>query len=516
MISVTKPWLLLTLLGLACDRHHADGHAHGDHGHGHELTAEEDAEPRALTKWTNRYELFVEFPPPKPNAKLAYHAHVTRLSDFQAVVDGKFTVRFRRDGQVVTETSIDKVERAGVFTPEGPAPARGRYSLEMTYEQGGQVDAFDCGTIEVTDEAPAEEDVPTGEITFPKETQWKIPFATAFAEKRELRGTLEFSATIETAGSDQLTLGAPTSGRFFHDSRAPLAVGRKVAKGEVLGRIAPNVEGEDFTKLESTVEDARIQKQQTSAEIDRVTPLVEQGLLPERRLIELKNALAAQQAKLTAAERRVARVVAPGGAGGLPIRATMAGLLQDVLVPNGEPVKAGAVLFRVAGTDHVWLRSRFVARPPNELVNAEPWAVRLADGRRIPLGGRAQFMSAQPDVDPQSRLATWVINVSPSSVPATDADLRPGAAVVVAVKVGTPRNVVALPHGAVVEISTRPYVFVQASGEAFLKRRVEVGATDGDWTEIRSGIQAGERVVTQGGFDVHIASLSGTVESHRH
>jgi membrane fusion protein, heavy metal efflux system len=516
MTSVTKPWLLLTLLSLACDRHHADGHSHGDHGHGHEATTEEDAEPRAITRWTDRYELFVEFPPPKPNTKLAYHAHVTRLSDFQAVVDGKFTVRFRRDGQVVTETSADRVKRAGIFTPEGPAPAAGRYSLEMTYEQGGQVDAFDCGTIDVTDKVAAHEQAPNGEISFLKETQWKIPFATAFAEKRELRGTLELAATVETAGSDQLTLGAPTSGRFFHDRRAPLAAGRKVTKGEVLGHIAPNVEGEDFTRLESTVEEASIQTQQTRAEIDRITPLVEQGLLPDRRLIELKNALAAQQAKLTAAKRRVARVVAPGGAGGLPIRATIDGLLQDVLVPNGEAVEAGAVLFRVAGTDHIWLRSRFVARPSNEFVNAEPWAVRLGDGRRIDLAGRAQFMSAQPNVDSQSRLATWLIDVSPSSPPATDADLRPGAAVVVAVKVGTPRNVVALPQGAVVEISTRPYVFVQASGEGFLKRRVEVGASDGEWTEIRSGIQAGERVVTQGGFDVHIASLAGAVESHRH
>jgi RND family efflux transporter MFP subunit len=519
-MTFPKRWILLTLLSLSCDRHHADGHAHGkdghDHGLDHDTTAGKETEPLAITRWTDRYELFVEFPPPKPNTKLAYQAHVTRLSDFQAVVDGKFTVRFKRDGQVITETSVDRVKRPGTFTPEGPAPGAGRYSLQMTYEHGGQVDAFDCGTIDVTDEVAVGEEVPSGEITFLKETQWTIPFATAFAEKRELRGTLEFSATVETAGSDQLTLGAPTSGRFFHDRRAPLAVGRKVTKGEVLGRIAPNVEGEDFTKLESTVEDARIQKQQTSAEIDRITPLVEQGLLPERRLIELKNALAAQQARLTAAERRVARVVAPGGAGGLPIRATMDGLLQDVLVPNGEPVEAGAVLFRVAGTDHIWLRSRFVARPPNELVNAEPWAVRLGDGRRIDLVGRARFMSAQPNVDPQSRLATWVIDVSSSSAPATDADLRPGAAVVVAVKAGTPRNVVALPRGAVVEISTQPYVFVQASGEAFLKRRVVVGATDGERTEIRSGIQPGERVVTQGGFDVHIASLAGTVESHRH
>lgn len=514
----------LTSLAMSCHGHEPGGHGHdhGDQGHdhgdqGHGAAEEEEAEPLAITKWTDRYELFVEFPPPKPNTKLAYHAHVTRLSDFQAVTEGKFTVRFKRDGQVAAETSVDKVKRAGIFTPEGSAPAAGRYTLEMTYEHGGQSDTFDCGPVDIANKPPAaEEAAPAGEISFLKETQWKIPFGTAWAELREISGTLEFPATVETAGSDQLTLGAPISGRFFHDRKGALTVGRQVKKGELLGSLAPNVEGEDFTKLESSVEEARIQKQQVQAEIERVTPLVEQGLLPERRLIELKNELSVQQAKLSAAQRRIGRVVAPGGAGGLPIRATMDGQLREVLVPNGEPVEAGAVLLRLAGTDHLWLRARFVARPPGELANAEPTAVRLSDGRRVDLSGRARFMSAQPIVDPQTRLATWLVDVSSGPTPAADADLRPGAAVVVSVKAGIPRKVLVVPRSAVVEISTRPYVFVQPSGESFVKRRVDVGQSDGEWVEVRSGVEPGERVVTEGGFDVHIASLGGTVESHRH
>lgn len=522
MKALRLRWLCLPLIALACHRHDEQGsqvhdehdHDHGDHGH---AAQEAEAEPIAITRWTDRSELFVEFPPPKSNEKLAYHAHVTRLSDFQAVSEGRFTVRFKRDGQVAAETSIDKVKRAGIFTPEGTAPAAGRYSLEMTYEHGGQTDVFDCGTIEVKDEPPAaEEEAPAGEISFPKETQWKIPFATAWAEERELSRAIEFPATVETAGSDQLTLGAPTSGRFFHDEREALAVGRRVKKGEVLGRIAPNVEGEDFTRLEATVEEARLQKQQIQGEIARVTPLVEQGLLAERRLIELKNELSVQEGKLSAAQRRVGRVVAPGGAGGLPIRAAMDGLLREVLVPNGEPVQAGAVLLRMGGTDHIWLRSRFVARPIGELANAEPVSARLGDGRRIELAGRSQFLSAQPVVDPQTRLATWVVDVAPGTAPEADAELRPGVAIVVTVKAGTPRKVLAVPRKAVVEISTQPFVFVQPGGESFLKRRVKTGISDGTFVEIVSGVEPGERVVTEGGFDIHIASLSGTVESHRH
>ncbi|HEU5075019.1 MAG TPA: efflux RND transporter periplasmic adaptor subunit [Polyangiaceae bacterium] len=517
-------WFLVAALGAACRSRagdDADDHGPGAHPkHGDHALGSAEAEgpaPLAITKWTDRYELFVEFPRPEPNKALDYHAHVTRLAEFEAVTGGKFTVRFKRDGKVVRETSIDKVERAGIFRPGGPAPARGRYALEMTYERGGESATFDCGLVDVVDDpsAAAEEPV-AGEITFLKETQWKIPFHTAWSEVRELKTALEFAATVETAASDQLTLGAPISGRFFHDQKAALAVGRRVAKGEVLGRIAPNVEGEDFTRLESSVEEARLQKQQVEAEIERVTPLVEQGLLPERRSIELRNELSVQQARLRAAQLRVSRVIAPGGLSGLPIRAALDGLLSDVLVSNGEPVAAGAVLLRLAGTHHVWLRSRFVARPRPALTGAVPVAVRLSDGRRIDLKDSARFMSAEPSVDPQTRLATWVVDVAGSSAPDLEAGLQPGTSVVLQVRAGTPRKVLAVPREAVVEIATQPYVFVQSGGESFFKRRVEVGATDGEWTEIRSGIAEGERVVTEGGFDVHIASLAGTIESHRH
>jgi multidrug efflux pump subunit AcrA (membrane-fusion protein) len=68
----------------------------------------------------------------------------------------------------------------------------------------------------------------------------------------------------------------------------------------------------------------------------------------------------------------------------------------------------------------------------------------------------------------------------------------------------------------VVEINTRPFVFVQTGGEEFEKRPVRAGDSDGGFVEILSGVAAGERVVTEGGFDIHLSALMGTVESHRH
>jgi multidrug efflux pump subunit AcrA (membrane-fusion protein) len=88
--------------------------------------------------------------------------------------------------------------------------------------------------------------------------------------------------------------------------------------------------------------------------------------------------------------------------------------------------------------------------------------------------------------------------------------------VVLAVRIGTPRNVLAVPRSAVTEINTRPFVFVQTDGEHFEKRAVTIGDADGLFVQTLSGVAKGERVVSQGGFDVYLGALMGTIESHRH
>jgi RND family efflux transporter MFP subunit len=502
--------VVLFCFALGCNSRDKQRHDH-DHGHDHgHATETDEAAPVSITRWNDGYELFVEFPPPEPTTKLSFHAHVTKLADFSPVTAGRFTVRFEQGGRAAADASSDKVARAGIFTPELRVPAKGSYDVVMTYEAAGTTALFRCGTIAVP--AAPKHESGAGEISFLKEAQWKIAFATAFAEQRPLARELELPASVEPAGTDQLSIGAPTGGRFFHSEKIALAAGQEIKKGTLLGSIAPTVEGDDLSRLELAVDQARIGKQRVERELERVRPLVEQGLLPEKRIAELQSERAQHGAELLSAQSRLGRVMAPGGKGGIPIRSTLDGVVADVLVSNGEPVEAGATLLRLRGSRQLWLRARFVARPQGELDGATPAAVRGPDGTHRPLGADARFVSREPTIDPDSRVATWIAR----GVDGAASELRVGQSVVLVVRVGEPKIATAVPYTAVVEIDTQSYVFVQTGGESFEKRRVELGRRDGAFVEVLAGVEPGERIVTRGGFDVHLASLSGTVESHRH
>lgn len=518
-MTTLKTLSLFAALAAGACRHPA---ATRDHGHEHEHA--ESAPSISITRWTPNYELFVHFPPLEPGKSVRYDAHVTRLSDFAPVTTGRFTVRFERAGKPLGAVHAARVTRPGVFTPEGKTPAlAGQYQLVMEYVDGSELEIFRGGTVSVSAKRAGTGEQ-SGGIEFSKEAQWSIPFATAFAGARAMAREIELPATVEPAAGEQLTIAAPTSGRFFHPEGVALASGRRIERDDVLGTLAPNAEGEDLAGLELAAEQARIERRRLEQELARIRPLVAQGLLPEKRRIDLENELLQRDAERKSAERRLARVLSPAAGGGVPIRSARSGVVSEVLVGNGQPVVSGAPLLRLRGSGELWARARFVSQGAFETARAVPTAVRLLDGTRVPLPAEARFLSAEPVIDPASGVATWVAVLPESATteaPKNDAgaagpELRVGASVVLIGRAGEPRQALSVPESAVIDINTISYVFVQTGGETFDKRRVEAGARDGDYVEIRAGVRAGERVVSRGGFDVHLATLAGPVESHRH
>ena len=79
------------------------------------------------------------------------------------------------------------------------------------------------------------------------------------------------------------------------------------------------------------------------------------------------------------------------------------------------------------------------------------------------------------------------------------------------------RDRIVVPVTALIEEQNAFYVYVQLSGERFLKKPVRVGDADGLFVELNEGISPGERIVTRGAALLKAASVSSApVHSHTH
>jgi hypothetical protein len=78
----------------------------------------------------------------------------------------------------------------------------------------------------------------------------------------------------------------------------------------------------------------------------------------------------------------------------------------------------------------------------------------------------------------------------------------------------TNSKAITIPNGALLEEQGISYVFVQVTPEMFEKREVKIGGTDGLHTEVISGLNADERIVTQGAMQVKLAKSTGALDPH--
>jgi len=471
-----------------------------------------DAEAIAVSRWTDGHELFVELDAPVAGGRFNYAAHVTRLVDNHAASAGALTLRFQQDGFTVETHTDEAIAREGVFIGEAVAPLQvGTYDLSFVYSDGDEYAAWEAGQVSVGgDVGEAHAPEREGEIRFLKESQWQIPFQVAPAAEVALAPAVSAAAVARPSPGGTAVVAAPVEGLLAWTEALPV-VGRVVRRGERLATLIPAGAAEHWGRLQADLTTARIDREQAGKELRRVAGLAEQALLPGRRLEQARAELARAEAEAGAAAQRVAALTS-GGAGAVPVWAPADGLIVSVGAGHGEAVAAGAPLVSVSSGGGVLLEGRVHTRTRGALTPVVSLSVMRGDwdAPRDLLADGALLLTERLVFDPDTLSAPVTVLVD------GDIGLAPGDLVELRIGVGAPPPRLAVPRGAVVEINGQDVIFVQETGESFSRRRVTLGESDAAHVEILSGLKAGERVVVDGGFDVHVASLSGALESHRH
>ncbi|MBZ0238037.1 MAG: efflux RND transporter periplasmic adaptor subunit, partial [Deltaproteobacteria bacterium] len=213
------------------------------------------------------------------------------------------------------------------------------------------------------------------------------------------------------------------------------------------------------------------------------------------------------------APRRDRAVGRTGGGRAFQLRSPLAGTLVEIHPASGQSVEAGEALFTVVDLSRVWVHAHVF----------EPDIARVAGATRatFKVDGHAQpFEIAPPDgavvtvgnmVDEKTRTVPMIFEVGNA-----DGKLRIGSFASVFIATGAPRAALAVPDGAIVDDAGREVIYVQVGGESFERRVVGTGIHSGGWTEITSGLAAGERVVTRGAYSIKLAAAGGSLPEHGH
>jgi cobalt-zinc-cadmium efflux system membrane fusion protein len=265
-------------------------------------------------------------------------------------------------------------------------------------------------------------------------------------------------------------------------------VGSTVKAGQLLAVLS----SPDYGQAKADARKARADAQVATQAQERSRQLRDAGVIAEKDWQQAEAGAIGAKAEADRANQRLAGLGGDSD-GSYALKSPLAGVVVERNLNPGmefRPDQATAPLFVVTDPASLWIQVDAGEADLAKLKKGEPLFI---ESRQYP-GERFQgvIRHVADFVDPTSR----TIKVR-GEVPNADRRLK-GEMFVNALVELPATSALRVPSAAVFLLGDKRYVFVDEGGGRYRRQRVEAGGEREGWVEISAGLQAGEKVVTEG------------------
>ena len=528
---------------------HEDGHDHGHEGEGHLL----------LTAYSDGLEFFAETGTFVAGQEVSVLLHVTELQDFKPYVGEDVSVclvpkgesagdncgncshghgkeaepeieseghshqheghshegethedhqhederhTHQHEGEGHSHQHEEKTEVQGIYRFCVRAEAEGEANLVFSADgQRASIPVRVFGSAsEASEYAESLEVRSSNGAVFPKEKSWSVDFATEEAVLEPFGQVIRATSRVQPSQEEVFTVSALTDGVVSIGAKA-LVEGREVRKGETLCI----VKGSGTADENLATKYARAEADYNFArnEYERKKALASDRIVSES---ELRQAEAAFEIAKAVFENLKGNFDASGQSAKSPIE----GFVTSVTVSNGQFVRAGDPIATVSRSRSLLVVAEIQPRYSACLKDICGATFKDMDSGRIwtldELGGKVVSYGKSVSSDSPLIPVTFSVPNKGGFIPGSFLQTR------IITRSETPA--ITLPTTSLIEEQGNYFVYRQLTPEYFEKTPVTIGASDGLRTEIRSGLSAGERVVSKGAMFVKLAQASGALDPH--
>lgn len=336
-----------------------------------------------------------------------------------------------------------------------------------------------------------------GEIVISEKRQLLFGIESEIVERSPFQGVIRTGGQLLSANDDEQAVVAVTSGII---RLADLTEGSPVGKGTWIATVSSQglETGDRFVKIRTEYETAK-------GEFERDQELLTRNIVSQSHYDQSK--MSYEQAKAAYDALRKNRSTD----GGIAVLSPLAGYVKSLQVTQGEYVETGQTVATVSRNRRLLLKADVSEKYYGELAHVRDANFKTSYSsetfRVADLNGRLVGYGRSTDKDYYLPVTFEIDNRK---------GLVPGSYAEVFLKTGSETNCLTVPLASVVDDQGIFSVFVREEPDAFVKREVRIGASDGVRIQILSGIREGESVVTKGTIFVKLASVSPQPAGHSH
>ncbi len=336
------------------------------------------------------------------------------------------------------------------------------------------------------------------EILFTKEQAIAAGVKVTTIQPGSFRQVIRTSGQIIPAQGEEATAVATVAGIVSFRQR--LTEGMTTAKGAPLLTVSSDqiVEGDPIQK-------ARVAYEVSLREYERLKQLVADQIVSEREFAQAEQEFENARISYETVARNHTR-------NGQNILSPIQGSVKSIFVKEGEYVEVGQPLVSITQNRKLFLRAEV-----SEKYYASLRTIHSANFS-TPYDNKVYALQNY-----NGRLLSYGKTSAEDSyyIPVTfefdnREDIVPGSFVEVYLLSSPMENILSVPRTALSEEQDNFFVYIQIFDEEYKKQEVTLGAADGERVEILSGIQAGDRVVTEGAYQLKLASAANALPAHTH
>lgn len=344
------------------------------------------------------------------------------------------------------------------------------------------------------------------ELTLTSEEAERAGVKVETVKAQAMGETVVVTATIYPDQDRLVRVSPRIEGRILS---APAKLGDKVRTGQILATLDSVEVGETHAAWTQAQAELRI----AEADFKRAESLNAEEIIPRKDFLRAQADRDKAAAGLRAAADRLRLLGgAPGATGisvsGFAVIAPFAGTVIEKKVTLGEQATPSEPMFTVADLSRVWIQA---ALPEAALAKVRVGANAKVTVPAYPgetFTGKVGHIGAM--LDKETRTVAARIEV-----PNADGRLKPEMFATATIEaVGEKREAISLPDAAIVLLDGKPSIFVFEQG-AYEAREVEPGERIGGRTVLKSGVKAGDEVVTAGAYALKARKLKSQL-GHGH
>ena len=310
-------------------------------------------------------------------------------------------------------------------------------------------------------------------IEVPKETQFLFDIYTKYIEAGDFTESTKLFGTIIPSSGGQAIVSVPQNGKIISLS---VNVGQAVKQGQVLAVIEQNIDAAAQVNLLA-------EKNNIDAEFEAAKKEFSES--------EARYQKASENKKLY------------GSSGGKTIllKSPIDGIVGNFTFSIGSTVNANETIFTVTNLSKVYVEAQVFDKDAEKINKGVKYTVECTNDNHKT--AEVKLLALAQSINPTNQ-SQRVLFESEN----LGGEFKIGEFVNISVFAPQSERQIALPNSAISELNGKPIVFVKDGAEQFSMSYVSLGENNGTYTVIKKGIEEGERVVTNGTYQLKMIYLN--------